>query len=171
MKYRMYLYFLSIRWKQYCDYFVVVLSMLALAFLAYLLRVELAKDGLELPISFFLGLPLLLLPTGVYWKTCFSDLVFSIRFTCFLQFFLQDLIFFMIDVTPSFDFMVSDLTVFRRVTPTVLLLNFIPAITIILLLDLFSAQVSHPMHTFSIVMYEISVKTYFSYGQLYKDIL
>ena len=50
----------------------------------------------------------------------------------------------MIDVIPSSNVTVSDLTPSVRVTPTVLLMNFISAAAILLLSDFFSAQISHP---------------------------
>ena len=50
----------------------------------------------------------------------------------------------MIGVTPCFDVMISDLTLSVRVTPAVLLMNFISAAAVLLLSDFFSAQVSHP---------------------------
>src|SRR6266550_2781528 len=50
----------------------------------------------------------------------------------------------MIGVTPRFDVMVSDLILSLKVTPAVLLMNFISAAVILLLSVFFSAHTSHP---------------------------
>src|SRR6266550_6115975 len=68
----------------------------------------------------------------------------------------------MIGVTPRFDVMVSDLILSLKVTPTVLLMNFISAAVILLLSVFFSAHTSHPyviigtgsvLYTFSLVSF------------------
>ena len=98
-----------------------------------------AESEPEVLVNFLLGLPLLLLLKGEYWRTYFSDLVSSISSTCLLQFFLLNLIFFTIGVTPSSDVMASELTLSLKFTPIVLLTNFISADATLLLSDFFSA--------------------------------
>ena len=86
--------------------------------------------------SFFLSLPQSILPTGVYWKTCFGDLVSSIRSSCFLQFFSVRLDFFHDWCHCKFR-MILDLTLSFRITLSFFPMNFIFAVAVLLSSDFF----------------------------------